>query len=234
MLVNYVRITKGLSDFGQLIPVDQLSKVVQDYNKDYYRSVYRYNEAQYKEFQKTHSVGGVFDVTTPSVVFDFDSKDNIEQARQDTAELVSRLIGLGVSRDQILVAFSGNKGYSVELETVHTFNPTQLKTLANNLANGLSTLDNKVYNASRIFRMPYTKHQVTGLYKLPITIEQLTELTSDQIRELAKDVNNAADPAVDGVILPDAILALLKETKEVEFKDLSDLGDIDYLSLIHI
>lgn len=228
MIVNYVRVTKGLSDFGRLVPETELSKVVQDFNKDYYRSVYRYNEAQYREFQKTKSVGGVFDVTTPSVVFDFDSKDNIEQARKDTADLVARLIGLGVAKDQILVSFSGNKGFSVELETVHTFTPNQLKTLANNLAKGLQTLDNKVYNASRIFRMPYTKHPATGLFKLPITLEQLTELSVDQIKEMAKDINNAADPAMDGVVLPDAILAMIVEKKEEEFKDLSDLGDIDY------
>lgn len=228
MFVNYVRVTKGLSDFGRLVPETELSKVVQDYNKDYYRSVYRYNEEQYREFQKTKSVGGIFDVTTPSVVFDFDSKDNLEQARKDTVELISRLIGLGITKDQILVSYSGSKGFSVELETIHTFNPNQLKTLANNLAKGLITLDNKVYNASRIFRMPYTKHPATGLFKLPISVEQLTELNVDQIKDLAKDINNAADPATGGVTLPNAILAMIQETKQEEFKDVSDLGDIDY------
>lgn len=228
MFVNYVRVARGLEDKGILVPVSELSKVVKDYNKDYYRSVYRYTDAQYKEFQKTRSVAGVVDVTTSSLIFDFDSKDKLEQARKDTVDLVSRLIGLGIARDQILVSYSGSKGFSVELETVHTFNPTQLKNLASNLARGLETLDTKVYNASRIFRMPYTKHPATGLYKLPITIEQLSELNIDQIRELAKDISNAADPATDGVQLPEAILAMIKETNQEEFKDVSDLGDIDY------
>ncbi len=144
MFVNYIRISRGLEDRGTLVPVNELSKAVKDYNKDYYRSVYRYNDAQYKEFLKTKTVAGVVDVTTSSVVFDFDSKDNVELAQKDTIELISRLIGLGVAKDQILVAFSGGKGFSVELETIHTFNPTQLKTLAGNLAKGLSILNNKV------------------------------------------------------------------------------------------
>lgn len=228
MNVNYVRITKGLSDYGSLIPPSELSKVIQDYNKDYYRSVFRYNESQYKEFQKTKSVAGVFDVVTPSLVFDFDSKENIEQARKDTVELVSRLISLGIAKDQMMISYSGSKGFSVELETIHTFTPNQLKTLAHHLARGLATLDNKIYNASRLFRMPYTKHPATGLFKLPITVEQLSELPVTAIKDLAKDLANAADPASDGVELPAAILAMLNEPVKTEVEYLPDLGDIDY------
>jgi hypothetical protein len=159
-------------------------------------------------------------------VFDFDSKDDTEQARKDTVELVSRLISLGVARDQMLVSYSGSKGFSVELETVHSFTPTQLKNVAQNLATGLNTLDTKIYNASRVFRVPYTKHPATGLYKLPISIEQLSEFNMDQIKELAKNLDNAASPAVDGVELPQAILALANSAPEVT--PIAEVGDIDY------
>jgi hypothetical protein len=227
VFVNYIRVTKGLSDYGRLVPANEVAKVVQDHNKDYYRSLYRYNEAQYKEFQTKKSVAGIVDVKTPSVVFDFDSEDNVEQAQKDTVEIVSRLIGLGVSKDQILISYSGSKGFSVELETIHEFTPTQLKNLAANLAKGLTTLDTKIYNASRVFRIPYTKHNKTGLFKLPITMEQLAELNIAQIKDLAQDLSNAADGATDGVKLPDAILAMINEPVVSEVKPAIELSELD-------
>lgn len=225
--MNYIRVTKGLKDIGTLVPVNEVNNLIKDYNQDYYRSLYRYSDSQFKEFQKNRTVAGVVDVTTPSVVFDFDSADNVEQARQDAVQLVSRLISLGLTQDQITVAYSGSKGFSVELETTHNFNPTQLKNLTTNLAKGLKTFDVKIYNASRVFRIPYTRHPVTGLYKLPITIDQLSELSVDQIRELAKSLDNAADVSSVEVTLPDAVLAMIKEIEEEQKEAPGVAPDID-------
>jgi KaiC/GvpD/RAD55 family RecA-like ATPase len=225
--VQYVRLTKGLADSGSLIPAEELGTAVKDHNSDYYRSVFKYSQKQYEEFLKSKTVAGVVDVTTNSVVFDFDSKEEPDQARKDTVELVSRLMGFGITKDQILTSFSGNKGYSVELETIHSFTPSQLKNLAKNLAKGLKTLDTKIYNASRIFRLPYTKHPVTGLFKLPITVEQLSELSTDQIKVLAKDLSNAADPGSGDVSLPDAIVAMISQEPSDDIETLPELGELD-------
>jgi hypothetical protein len=157
----YARLTRGLADKGILLPLSELAAAVTDHDKDYYRSIFHYTEAHYQDFKKTHTIAGIVDVTTNMLVFDFDSKSNLEQARKDTIELCSRLISHGLVPEQFNIAFSGNKGMSVEMETVHTFNPTQVKNIALNLGQGLATLDDKIYNASRVFRVPYTRHQET-------------------------------------------------------------------------
>jgi RecA/RadA recombinase len=124
-----------------------------------------------------------------------------------------------------MVAFSGNKGFSVELDTIHNFTPSQAKALASSLAKGLKTFDTKVYNASRIFRLPYTKHPKTGLYKLPITIDQLCELDVDVIKEMAKSLDNAADSANAEITLPDSILNFVAVQETAKEHDPAHSGE---------
>lgn len=228
MDMEYIRITKGLEDKGTLIPADDLHNAVKDFTKDHYRSIFKYNEQQYQDFLKSSTVAGIVDVRTNYLVFDFDSKENIDQAKKDTLELVSRLTSLGISRDQMLISFSGNKGFSVELDTTHSFTPSQYKNLAINLAHDLKTLDTKIYNASRIFRIPYTKHQDTGLYKIPVSIETLSEFTIDQIKALAKDPSNGADITQEYVTFPASVLEQANKVREVQVEVSSELDDIDY------
>ena len=215
-MLNYVRLSKGLADKGKLIPFTELGNLEIDHSKDYYRSVYRYNDGHFKKFQEAKTIAGITDVTTNSLIFDFDSKDDLEAARQDTLALVTKLMEAGLKEDEFMVCFSGNKGFSVELDTAHSFTPEQHKKLASELAKGLTTFDPKVYNASRVFRMAYTRHPVTKLYKIPLSVSQLSELSTEAIRDMAKDLNNAGDPSVLDVVLPNSLLDLIKDAAPVE------------------
>jgi KaiC/GvpD/RAD55 family RecA-like ATPase len=227
MELDYIRLSKGLTDKGKLIPYNELGNISLDHNKDYYRSVFLYNQEQYDAFQKSKTVAGITDVFTHNVIFDFDSAFNLEEARQDTIQLVTKLLEYGLKPDDFSVAYSGSKGFSVEIHTIHKFNPSQLKKLASALAKGLKTFDTKVYNASRIFRIPFTKHPATGLFKLPITVTQLSELSVEQIQDLAKDLSNGADPANAEVELPDTILKLSGNVVDEQDAVKSESGDWD-------
>lgn len=229
--MEYVRVSEGLNDRGTLVPYDgeSMLALVKDSNKDYYRSVFLYNQDHYNHFQKNHSVAGITDVYTKSLVFDFDDVDNPDRAQSSAMELCARLTAAGVKEDEFVVAFSGNKGFSVELETDHHFTPEQAKAIAFGLAKDLPTFDTKMYNASRIFRMRNTRHNKTSLFKIPVTVKELSELTIDQIKTLAKEkTSNNADPYV--VELPDSILnygntkpkdTLVSDTSELPSLDLS-------------
>jgi KaiC/GvpD/RAD55 family RecA-like ATPase len=181
----YVRLCEGLTDFGKLIPTtDDIYKHVKDQKKDYYTSVYVYNEKQKKQFDEKHTVAGIKDVVTNKLIFDFDS-ENVENSRKDTLEIVNRLKKRGVNEDSIAVFFSGGKGFHVVVETNTEFTPKQAKQSAIALAKGLDTFDSVVYNANRIFRLPYTKHPESGLYKIPLGLDEINELTVDQIQDIA-------------------------------------------------
>jgi hypothetical protein len=192
---RYVRLCRGLSDKGVLIKPEEIENSIQDYDQDHYVSVYYYNEDHYKRFQKDKTIRGINDVVTDKLVFDFDSKNNLEQARQDTLKAISRLSGYGVKEDCIEVYFSGSKGFTLLTKLPKLVNPDQLKSIAiNKIGKDLSTLDVSLYNASRILRVPGTKHNDTGLYKIPLSMEEINVLKIEQIKELAKE-SFVSDPA---------------------------------------
>jgi len=184
----YKRLTRGLVDKGVLI---HKSKNVYDFitsDDDYYLSVYDYSEEQREEFLKTNTVKGVDDVTTDQIWWDFDNKVNPAAALESTKLLVNKLIDGGISSSDILMAFSGQKGFTVAVNTNQRLSPQQVRDTCLSLAQGIVNLDTTVYNPSRILRVIATRHPTTGLYKTPLTYNQLMSLSMDDIRELAANI----------------------------------------------
>jgi len=210
--MEYIRICKDLADFGQLVPAGKdLTAVYAKINKekDNYYSIFYYNENHKKQFDAVGSIAGITDVTTDRLVFDFDSDnkdlskiENIDLSRADAIEIVNRLQKEGFKSENIQVFFSGGKGFEVSVNLQDArLTPREAKNIGLNLAEGLKTFDKSVYNASRIFRLPLTKHQKSGLYKSPLTVEDLESMTTEEIMENAKhnleytDIKDAWKPA---------------------------------------
>lgn len=184
-MTQYRRLCEGLNDSGTFIPSDAN---VYDYlstDKDYYLSVFKYNEAHKETFSKTNTIAGITDVVTDKLVWDFDSKTNLEEARQNTITLVNRLMEFTVDTKDIAITFSGYKGFGIEVNLTQDITPELLKNIAFSLAIGCETFDEVIYNPARILRVPTTRHQVSKLFKTPLTFSQLTTLTCDEIRALA-------------------------------------------------
>lgn len=207
--MEYILLKETVNTRGKLIPIsDNLDNYIKS-NKDYYTSLFIYNQKHYDDFQKSGTISGIKDVTTNILYWDFDSKDDIKRAKDDAVELCSRLISRGISPSDVQIAFSGKKGFSVELHSTERFNEIEIKNITLSLGQDLKTLDTKIYNASRIVRVLGTRHQETGLYKTPLTLNQLSELTVDQIKEIAKSLDNVTEEFNwDIVNLPEGITKL--------------------------
>lgn len=189
-MTDYVRLCRGLADKGQLIPIHN-GDLTDIYNKlhldkDAYVSVYYFNENHNVGFQKTGTVSGITDVVGDKLVWDFDCEDNIQLAQDDARQLVSNLKKIGFNDKAIRIFFSGKKGFEVSINITERLTPTQVKNICLNFADGLNTVDTKIYNATRILRLPLTKHQLSGLYKFPLSVEDLMVATIDEIKDLAK------------------------------------------------
>lgn len=183
----YTRLCEGLNDRGKLIPKnDDIYKHIKDPKKDYYISVYNYNEDHKKKFDKDNTVAGIRDVTTNKLVFDFDSTD-VDSSRNDALEVIKRLEKRGVEKNNVNIYFSGSKGFHVVLNTNQEFTPDNAKKVAIDIAKGLKTFDSVVYNPARIFRLPFTKHPSSGLYKVPLDYSELKTYSVKEIKDLAKE-----------------------------------------------
>lgn len=213
---KYVRVSQGINRYT-LVPEDQVEAQIKSNDEDYYTSLYTYNENHYEVWKKTKSVAGIRDVTTNRIFFDFDKKDDVEAARKDAVTLVSRLIDDGIDKSKIQICFSGNKGFSVEIVSNQTFNPQQFKNLVFSYASDLKTFDQVVNDPNRLIRVVGTKHKDSGLYKFPLSYDQLKFLKLEEIQTLAKDLTKADQKLVDGwgaVVLPEKVhVRAFKDTR---------------------
>ena len=123
--------------------------------------------------------------------FDIDRAD-LELARRDTARLVMRLADrFGLFDADLLVFFSGGKGFHVGLPTTWkpppsmTFNRVARR-FAEKLAASVNVaIDVGIYDKVRAFRCPNSRHQKTGLHKRALSLDELVHLSIDRIQRLA-------------------------------------------------
>lgn len=163
----------GLSGTPQVLPYPTDLKLhITDPNRDWYRSLFQYNETHKKLIEEKKSFKGIEDTTTDQLVFDIDSTD-LEEAQEQTTNLISRLIDDGFDLDAMQVFFTGKKGFSIEIPITERITPTQFKAIIKTLSLDFSCLDTKITDPVRIVRVANTKHQDTGLFKIPLDVDEL-------------------------------------------------------------
>ncbi len=155
-------------------------------NLDYYTSLYYYKDEHKTQFLNKGSLAGIKDTVTDKLYFDFDDKDNLENSRNDAINLVKKLMSFGIEEDSIKSFFTGSKGFAIELKVNELINPEQFKSIVFGLASEYDSFDEQVKDANRIIRIPNTKHQDTGLYKIELHLYELDTLSIPEIRALAK------------------------------------------------
>lgn len=113
---------------------------------------------------------------------DFDNGSS----KEDAAILYQRL--LAETKVEPLVYFSGNKGFHVVSQYVVTHPKCAqiTKYIMERICNGLESLDHAVYTNKRLWRVVNTMNTKSGLYKIPLSYEELTLLDMDAIKQLAR------------------------------------------------
>ena len=201
----------------------------QDYSKDYYISVYNYTEEHKKQFDKTNSLSGMKDLTTSRLIFDFDSKTDLPKAKQDAVTVVDRLAASGFNKIQTY--FSSNKGFHVEVSLTNEYTKPQIDAILEKYAGDLVTVDKQIHDYQRIIRAPLSKNPESGLFKIPLTTQQLKDLTVGQIKIKAKDVDDSSAELVgqwmtEKQALPIPVPVIEKKTKvsSVDYDDTPDFS----------
>jgi KaiC/GvpD/RAD55 family RecA-like ATPase len=235
--MNYIRLCKGIQDKGKLIPITENVYAGIDLSKDYYTSAFLYNDKHFKIYKDTGTVAGITDTVTNKLYWDFDSEKDLNQAKQDASALCDRLINTyKFDPSEVSLFFSGRKGFQVEINyKKETFNPSEVKNICLNIGEGLPTLDRQIYNASRILRLPLSKHEKSGLYKIPLDPTSLSEIGVTDIQEEAK--NPFAVEDLDGAYnlvnnLSQTVLKLKTSAPKIEEKKVAsvayDISEVDW------
>ena len=191
MQMEYIRLAKGGVQKYELIPADSKIYDLIDKDKPNYISLYKYKPEHYELWKEKKTVSGIKDTITDQLYFDFDSESDLEQARKDAVTVVDRLKEYGVDSSKLELAFTGKKGFSVALRLDKFITPEELKNTVHFIAGDLETFDTKIVDANRLIRVMYTKHQDTGLYKVPLSEKQLRRTYIENILNISKHYYNA-------------------------------------------
>ena len=124
-------------------------------------------------------------------VFDFDCSEDIDHARRDCLKAIE---AMQLEPGSFKAYFSGSKGFHLYVRqeffpitpSDHTAKDFERLVVSIAKAHDLPTLDDSIYQANRKLRMPNSRHPKTGLYKVELTLDQLSNLSIDAIKALAK------------------------------------------------
>ncbi|MEM2936040.1 MAG: hypothetical protein QW231_02565, partial [Candidatus Bathyarchaeia archaeon] len=161
-------------------------------NKDVYASIFRYESPDF-ENSNSRLYGPYY--------ADLDSQEDPEKALKEARELVEVLRRLGIPEASIRLYFSGAKGFHVEvpLETFGGEPHRDLNKIWKRLSEWIEeylhknfqtpkfqTLDWNIYDRRRLWRLSNSQNGKTGLYKVPLSVDELFSLDLEAIKSLAK------------------------------------------------
>lgn len=185
----------GVQNRGRFVDSSELTESLEKETRpDVYASVFTYpaldleghisKEGSIRNYTgKLHLEGLPFDI----------DRANLEEALKDARDLCCYLVeGMQIPAEALRISFSGNKGFHAVLPASLLGNPAdspdnakRCKRIALELSSGIA-IDEKIYDSTRIFRIVNTKNAKSGLYKIPLTYNELRTLTVDEIKALAK------------------------------------------------
>jgi hypothetical protein len=151
--------------------------------------------------------------------FDIDCKDDLGQAIRSGQELIVKLTRMGVPKDTLQVFLSGSKGLHILVnETLFTGKrfilrlPEIYKEMARDLF--VIGLDYSVYSGGRgnSFRIVNLQRH-DGKYRVPVTVDELNELTVDRYRELVQGPREVEVDDPQGLVVHE-LKALFDEAKK--------------------
>jgi hypothetical protein len=188
--MNYVEIARGTPvNRGIIIPIDKLVNYIE--KEPLYRSVYLYDEEAVKYVSKNGSLRNYFGIRyIDKIPIDIDKGDNTDEKTLDILrsvilELEDAEIGCGSFQSY----FSGSGYHLILASSLFNFQPgIDLPYIVKQtLKKLIPHLDSSIYMRTGIYRVQHTTNQKTGLYKIPLTRDEIMNKEIDEIKEMAKE-----------------------------------------------
>lgn len=194
-----------------------------------FRSAYSYDN---QNVEQSNLYGDLY--------LDFDDENNFNNVKEDVLTAISYFkICYRIPENYIKIYFSGKKGIHLTIPAeIFNIKPMPLlngvfKYIANSVNSYIpnKTLDLKIYDNRRMFRIPNTKHESSSLYKIPITYDELKNLDIQQIKLMA--YNKRYIPEIDISIIKDAERTFEKTINEYYIFDKENKKDKRFATKIN-
>lgn len=171
---------------NHVIPANDLTRLVRENpGREVYRSFYTYPEERLTHAKKKKTTKEyVGSMSCSDLHFDFDG----DGSQIAASGLVTKLMGLGVPEEWIRVYFSGDKGFHIWVPDLFGFKPGRFawQDVRATIQAFSPGADRSPANRNGLIRAPHSFHQKSGLYKVPLTIEELRTLDWEDVRRLGE------------------------------------------------
>ena len=172
---------------NHFIDAKDLKANLSNYDGDIYCTIYKYDS----EDQNTANF-----IAPLYLDLDIDDiEDNFIKIKQDLLLIMRRLkTAFYLSDKDIEIYFSGSKGFHILIShKIFGFEPSRdINKLYKKIAVDLKTytvnksVDTKIYDNKRLFRVPNTINHKTGLYKVPISYDKIKSINSyEELKQYA-------------------------------------------------
>lgn len=203
-LYKYTELAIGIQNRGNIITVEEYPAILQRLraqgkDEDIYVNTLLF-DANFPEYVKRR--GTVAGYLGPAYMHSFPldiDADNLQKALKDLRNILAMLEYNGVPVEMLRIYFSGRKGFHLVIPNSligsepGDYVSRAMRIFAEKLFTGFA-YDTTIYNHVRLFRAANTRHGKTGLYKVPLTLEEAKTCTVDQILELAQKPRNIRYP----------------------------------------
>lgn len=156
--------------------------------EDVYYCIYEYEN---NDIEKCNIIAPMyFDIDA-----DIKTEENYQKVKKDVLKIILYFQSyFKINAENIEIYFSGHKGFHILIDSViFGISPcSNLNIIYKEWVKYISyilnidSIDLKIYDRKRLFRIPNTINKKTGLYKIPIQLNELYRLTFKEIIELSK------------------------------------------------
>ena len=199
--------------------------VIDDNATDCYSTWVLYDDSVLKYYDEHGGISGYVGEVPPAIVpIDIDRKDDLDKALNICRDIVRTFVHeLDVDERNINIYFSGNKGFHIDLPpNLFDIPPTPLRELCKRLKKIFTQIDRRIdmalYRPNMLYRMGKTKHKESGLFKTPITHEELMTKSILEIQALALTKRNIENLDFYDCTINDTLNVMWLESKEKEEK----------------
>jgi hypothetical protein len=185
-------VEKSIYNRNNFIPYSELK--IGSVNYERYYSLYPFEQSIVEYVRLNQTLKGFKGKHyCPSICFDIDCENDLSSAKEETINLIKKLNAeYDINPNELFIYFSGNKGFHIMLvqNLFKVLEPEpniaqRIKLFVEKLTSDFKFIDYKIYDNSRLIRMPNSLNLKSRLYKIEISYNELENLTIDQIKELS-------------------------------------------------
>ncbi len=174
---------------GVLIPKTELTKHLN--GTALYRSLYLYNDEANDYVHSTNSVRNFYGSRSiDNILIDIDKEQNTDEfTHRKCQSIVYQLTEeLDLDINSFRVYFSGSGYHIIIPNSVFNFQASEQLpfTVKETMMKLFPEIDSMVYIRTGLYRVAHTINQKTGLYKVPLTYQEIMNSTWQKIHDLAK------------------------------------------------